>query len=174
MLSAGEAPQLRKPDLLVNENLKIDIKNRIRGKVTVIGIGNIIRGDDGCGPKLIESLKKKKINANLFDCGTVPENYIFPILTTSCDTVILVDAADFKSEPGTVKVLSLNEVSGTGLSTHNSSLRLFTDLLMTGKDNLNIFVVSIQPKTIAFGESLSKEAKSGIDALSEIFAQVLA
>ena len=151
-----------------------DIKNRLKGAVTIIGVGNIMRGDDGCGPKFIESLKKRNTKANLFDCGTVPENYIFPILTTSCDTVILVDAADFGQKAGSIKVFSLNEISGAGLSTHNFSLRLVTDLLMTGKENLNIFVVSIQPKTIALGESLSEEVKAGIDTLTDCFVEALA
>ena len=164
---------MRNSNYVLNENLKTDIKSRLKGVVTIIGVGNIMRGDDGCGPKLIESLKKKNISASLFDCGTVPENYIFPILATSCDTVILVDAADFGMSPGSIKVFSLNEVSGSGLSTHNFSLRLFTDLLTTGKDNLNIFVVSIQPKTIGLGESLSEEVLSGIDALAGIFAETL-
>lgn len=157
----------------LKDNLRSEIKNRIKGIVTVIGIGNIMRADDGCGPKLIEVLKKKKPRSNLFDCGTVPENYIFPILTTSCDTVILVDAADFRMPPGSIKVFSLDEVSGAGLSTHNFSLRLFTDLLMTGKDNLNIFVVSIQPKTVKLGETLSKEVASGIETLADAFAEAL-
>ena len=164
---------MKNSDTTINDSLRADIENRLKGIVTIIGIGNIMRGDDGCGPKLIERLKKKSLKANLFDCGTVPENYIFPILTTSCDTVIMVDAADFGSKPGSIKVFSLSEVSGSGLSTHNFSLRLFTDLLMTGKDNLNIFVVSIQPKTIALGEPLSEEAKFGLDALAGIFSQIL-
>jgi len=151
-----------------------DIKDKLKGIVTIIGIGNIMRGDDGFGPKLIESLKKKNTKANLFDCGTVPENYIFPILTTSCDTVILVDAANLKTEPGSMKVLSLSELSGAGLSTHNASIRLFTDLLMTGKDNLNIFAVTVQPKTIAFGESLSAEVLESVDKLTDIFVDALA
>ena len=151
-----------------------DIKEKLKGVVTIIGVGNIMRGDDGFGPKLIESLKKKKTRANLFDCGTVPENYIFPILNSSCDTVILVDAADFKMTPGSTKILSLSELSGAGLSTHNSSIRLFTDLLMTGKDNLNIFAVSMQPKTIVLGSILSEEIREGIDRLTDIFVEALA
>ena len=151
-----------------------DIKDRIKGVVTIIGIGNIMRGDDGFGPKLIESLKKKKTKANLFDCGTVPENYIFPILTTSCDTVILVDVADLKTEPGKMKVLALGELSGAGLSTHNSSIRLFTDLLMTGKDDLNIFAVTVQPKTIAFGENMSPIVLDSVERLTDIFVEALA
>lgn len=151
-----------------------DIKDKLKGIVTVIGIGNIMRGDDGFGPKLIESLKDKKVKANLLDCGTVPENYIFPILDTSCDTVILADAADLGIAPGQAKILSLGELSGAGLSTHNSSIRLFTDLLRTGKDDMNIFAVSMQPRTIAFGESLSEEVRTGIEELADIFVQALA
>ena len=151
-----------------------DIKERLKGIVTIIGIGNIMRGDDGFGPKLIESLKKKNIKASLFDCGTVPENYIFPILTTLCDTVILVDAADLKTEPGSMGILTLGELSGAGLSTHNASIRLFTDLLMTGKENLNIFAVTVQPKSIAFGENLSPAVLDSVDKLTDIFVEALA
>ena len=165
---------MKETDIIINGDIKADIKSRLRGIVAVIGIGNIMRGDDGFGPKLIENLKNRNIKANLFDCGTVPENYIFPILSTSCDTIILVDAADFRAEAGSIKVLALNEISGSGISTHDSSIRLFTDLLATGRDNLSIFAVSIQPKKIAFGEPLSDEVKSGIDVLTGIFAEALA
>lgn len=163
-----KGPEVRTADI------RNDIANRARGTVAIIGIGNIMRGDDGCGPKLIENLKKKEIKAHLFDCGTVPENYIFPILSTSCDTVILVDAADFGAKPGSIKVIALEEISGAGLSTHNSSIRLFTDLLMTGKDNLNIFAVSIQPKSVAFGEQMGEDVRTSVDNLSDIFTKALA
>lgn len=164
---------MKNSDTALNGDIKAEIKKRASGIVAIIGIGNIMRGDDGCGPKLIENLQKRDVKAHLFDCGTVPENYIFPILSTSCDTVILVDAADRKMKPGALSVIALSEVSGSGLSTHNSSIRLFTDLLMTGKDNLNIFAVSIQPKQIAFGEPLSDEVRSGIDTLADIFTEAL-
>lgn len=150
------------------------IKARLRGKVAIIGLGNIIRGDDGLGPKLIELLKGRGVNASLFDCGTVPENYIFPILTTACDTVILVDAADLGLPPGDVRVVGLDEIANVSFSTHNPSPRLFTDLLMTGKENMNIFVVSVQPKSTALGEGLSDEVMRGLSALAEAFAGALA
>ena len=85
----------------------LEIKSRIKGKVAIAGIGNIIRGDDGLGPKLIELLKARPIKADLFDCGTAPENYIFPILATLCDTVVLVDAADMTINLGEMRIFSL-------------------------------------------------------------------
>lgn len=154
-------------------DLKSDIENRIKGHVAIVAIGNILRGDDGLGPKLIELLKSKNLNAALFDCGTAPENYIFPILSVSPDTVILIDAADIGEAPGSAKVFGIDEISNVSFSTHNPSPRLFTDLLHTGRDDLNIFVVSVQPKTTALGASLTKEVLEGLDSLVHIFTKIL-
>ena len=160
-------------DISINEEMKADIKKRVHGIVAIIGIGNIMRGDDGCGPKLIESLNKRKAKAHLFDCGTVPENYIFPILSTSCNTVVLIDAADMGLAPGGIKIFALDEISTVSFSTHNPSPRLFIDLLKTGKDDLNIFVISIQPKTTSLGAPLSKEVLDGLDVLADAFSEAL-
>ena len=157
-----------------NTALKLDIRNRIKGRTAIVGIGNPLRGDDGFGPKLIETLKERGIKAHLFDCGTAPENYIFPILSTSCDTIILIDAADFGVSPGNIKVLNLDEITNVSFSTHNPSPRLFVDLLKMGRDGLNIFIVSIQPKTTAFGERLSEAVKTGLADLTDIFTGIFA
>ena len=151
--------------------IKSAIKDKIKGKIAIVGIGNIIRGDDGLGPKFIELMKARSTGAGLFDCGTAPENYIFPILATSCDTVVLIDAADMGIAPGGIKIFALEEISNVSFSTHNPSPRLFTDLLRTGKDDLNIFVVSIQPKTTELGAPISKEVLEGLDILADAFSQ---
>lgn len=153
--------------------LRQAIRDKIRGKVAIVGLGNIIRSDDGLGPKFIELLRARNVAASLFDCGTVPENYIFPILSTSCDTVILVDAADMGLEPGMAKVFGLGEIANVSFSTHNPSPRLFTDLLKTGKENMNIFVVSVQPKSMELGRPMSGETLKGLEQLADIFADIL-
>jgi len=150
-----------------------NIKNRVRGKVAVVGIGNILRGDDGLGPRLIEMAKSGCINASLFDCGTAPENYALPILATSCETIIFVDAADLGRPAGDIRVLDLNEISSVCFSTHSPSPRLFIDLLKTGKDDLNIFFLSVQPKTTAMGENLSEEVRSSLDVIKTALAEAL-
>jgi len=150
-----------------------DIKNRIKGKVAVVGVGNILRGDDGLGPRLIGLLKTSGVKASLFDCGAAPENYIFSILSSSSDTIILIDAADFGMPAGTIKIFNANEISGVSLSTHNLSPRLCIDLLKTAQDNLNIFIVSIQPKANGLGDSMSEEVMSSLDILKSIFLEIL-
>ena len=149
-----------------------ELAERIKGKTAVVGIGNIMRGDDGAGSKFIELLRNRNFKAHLFDCGTAPENHIFPILATGCDTIILVDAADFKSRAGDAKIFDLAEISGVSFSTHSLSPILLIDLLKSGRDGLNIFFVSIQPKATALGSGLSSEVKNGLDRLADIFADL--
>ena len=151
--------------------LSAAITGRLKGKLAIVGIGNIIRGDDGLGPKLIEILKSRGglPGAFLFDCGTAPENYIFPILSTSCDTLMLVDAADIGREPGAVEIFDLDKISRVSFSTHNPSPRLFTDLLKTGKEDMDIFVISIQPKSTGIGAPLSEEVLKALERVADIF-----
>lgn len=170
MPNAGGRPQLKNnPATLIT-----DIKSRIKGRVAIVGIGNIIRGDDGLGPKMIEMLKTSSLKAALFDCGTAPENYIFPILSSSADTIIFIDAADFSKTPGEIKVFDLDSISNVSFSTHSPSPHLFVDLLKTGKDGLTTFIISIQPKTTVLGESLSAPVTASMKTLKQILAQILA
>jgi hydrogenase 3 maturation protease len=156
------------------DGLVSDIRNRVRGKVAIVGMGNILRGDDGLGPKLIELLRGEKINASLFDCGTAPENYAIPILSTSSETIIFIDAADIDLPPGEVRLMNTEEISKVSFSTHSPSPRLFIDLLKTGKDDLNIFFISVQPKTTILGERLSQEVYSGLELLKKALVEALA
>lgn len=152
--------------------IKEDILRRVRGKIALVGLGNIIRGDDGLGPKLIELLKERNTQGPIFDGGTAPENYIFPILSASADTVILVDAADIGLQAGDIKVVDLEEIKNVSFSTHNASPRLFADLLMTGKDDLNIFAVTVQPGDTTLGSSISKDVMTALETLAEIFTEL--
>ena len=155
--------------------LSAAISTRLKGKLAIVGIGNIIRGDDGLGPKLIEILKVRGAlpGVFLFDCGTAPENYIFPILSTACDTLMLVDAADIGKEPGAVEIFDLDKISRVSFSTHNPSPRLFTDLLKTGKEDMNIFVISVQPKSTGIGAPLSEEILKSLNKIADIFCTAI-
>ena len=154
------------PELLSN------IRNRIKSRSAIVGIGNPLKGDDGFGPRLVEMLRAERVKADIFDCGTAPENYIFPILAISWETIILIDTADLGADPGDIKVINIDEISNASFSTHNPSPRLFADLLKMGRDGLNIFAISIQPKTIAFGKPMSEEIKSGLVLLKDIFKKI--
>lgn len=149
-------------------DLALEIKSKIRGKVTLVGIGNPLRGDDGFGPALIQELRGK-VTWPLFDCETAPENYITPILNTNPDTIVFLDAADLGKTPGQIGVYSISEVSGIGFSTHTASLKLVSELFIASNSNLNILIIAIQYRDSSFGSNLSEEVKIGIERLKAVF-----
>ena len=150
-----------------------EIKDKIRGKVALVGIGNIMRGDDGLGPKLIEMLKSGNVNAKLFDCGTAPENYAIPILASAADTVIFIDAADMGKPAGDIAVMDIDKISGISFSTHSPSPRLFIDLLKTGKDDLNLFFISVQPASMSLGSHVSSEVLCSLELVKNALVKAL-
>jgi len=65
-------------------------------------------------------------------------------------------------------VFDLDKISRISFSTHNPSPRLFTDLLKTGNEDINIFVISVQPKSTALGAAMSEEILVSLGALADI------
>jgi hydrogenase maturation protease len=161
----------RKVLVVRHQDVKSRIKERLVGHLAIVGIGNILRGDDALGPKLIELLKKRGVNADLFDCGTAPENYILPILSASCDTIVLVDAADTGGAPGDIGIHAVEEIKNVSFSTHNPSPRLFADLIKTGKPDVKMFVLSVQPKSASLGDGISDEVLSSLDFLVSVISE---
>lgn len=139
------------------------LRERLQGKVVIVGVGNPLKGDDGCGPHMIQQLQGQ-VKAALFECGTVPENFIGPIRDQHPDTVLVLDAADFSAQPGEVGVFEASQWRGGGFSTHNFSLDLFADLLMADS-NADIYLVAVQPKSTGFDQPMSSEVKEGCKKL---------
>jgi len=139
--------------------------------IVVAGIGNPIRGDDGFGPRVIKELSGKT-GATLFDCGTSPENYIGPIKRLNPDVIIFLDAVNFESAPGTIKVVPIDDVSKVSLSTHTISAYLIAELLSVGEKKAHICVVGIQPKHIGFGSEMSKEVEEGVRKTANNFIEL--
>jgi hydrogenase 3 maturation protease len=141
------------------------LSDYLRGKVVIVGVGNPLKGDDGFGPYMIEQLQGR-VSAVLFDCGTVPENFIGPIGRQRPDVVLVLDAADFSAPPGQLIVLGADQWRGGGFSSHSLSLKLFADIL-TKETAASIFLVAVQPKQVGLGQPISQEVKEGCAELQQ-------
>ena len=51
----------------------------LKGKVVIVGVGNVLRGDDGLGPLFVEGLKSK-VAAPCINAGNAFENYLGVII----------------------------------------------------------------------------------------------
>ena len=146
--------------------------NILRNSATVIvGIGNILKGDDGAGPLVCEQLERANICADLIDAGTVPENYIQPIVKKAPQNLLVIDAIDFGAPPGTIRVFEPDQLSSHVISTHSLSPRLFVDMVCQDI-NIDVYFVGIQPAHLKLGQSLSQQVSLAIKELSQTLAEI--
>lgn len=129
-----------------------------------------MKGDDGAGPLLCRQLMGK-VSATVIDAGTVPENYVRPIINSGSRHLLIIDAADFAGVPGALRLFKPEEVASSAFSTHALSPRLFIDLLLAEMD-IDIHLIGIQPAQTAFGEPVCPEVQESLDALSDLMVQL--
>jgi len=145
---------------------------RLRGTRTVIvGIGNTLKGDDAAGPLICQRLKDARICAEVIDVGTVPENYIQVIVSKAPENVLVIDAVDFKAEPGTVKLFDAARLSCFAFSTHTLSPTLFLDVISKQID-VEMLFLGIQPGHTGFAGSPSPAVEEAIGKVAGALARI--
>ena len=148
--------------------MQTNLKNILKGKVVIVGIGNIIRGDDGFGPKLIEKIKKS-VQAVCLDAGTAPENYLGKIIKENPDTVLIIDAVDLGKSPGEYEILKGEDIVKCGFTTHDISPVMFIEYL-TKETIASIYMLGVQPQNIDLGFEISPKLK---EILNEVSGKIL-
>jgi hydrogenase 3 maturation protease len=134
-------------------------------RVSVVGVGNELKADDGIGvfiAGMLEKILPEKMKKHEFQFirSANPENHVQEIVRFLPDLVIVVDSADFNGSPGEYRLIEEKEVEGYTYSTHNAPLTLFMNAVRkTSPGEPEILLVGIQPKNMGFGEGLSNEIK---------------
>jgi hydrogenase 3 maturation protease len=134
-------------------------------KAVILGVGNTLRGDDGAGPMVCERLSGR-VSANVIDAGAAPENYIRPILESSPDVLLIVDAVDFGGRPGEIRLFAPGQLRQFAFSTHALSLHLLIDVIGREKD-LEACLVGMQADKIALGDSLSPAMREAVETVAD-------
>ena len=155
-----------------DENVIEQLKKLRSSKTAIVGIGNILKGDDGVGPLICQQLHSKQICAELIDAGTVPENYIQPIVRKAPQNLIVIDAIDFGAAPGTINIFKPEQLNSLVLSTHALSPHLFVDMIRK-QIKTTVYFVGIQPAQTRLGQSVSAQVSRAVErltcTLTEIF-----
>lgn len=152
--------------------MQLELEERLsKERVSLVGVGNVMLGDDAAGPVFIQRLENK-VAADLIDAGEVPEDYWGKIVDSQSDVIVFIDAVDFGADAGDVGILESESVKGMTLSTHRVSLGTFMELVksQTGAD---VFLIGIQPRDISFGEGVSREVEDTLEILEELFKGIL-
>ena len=141
------------------------LKEILKGKVVIVGIGNTLRGDDGLGPALIARLRGK-VKAVCLDAGSAPENYAGKIVKEKPNAILIVDALHLDKRPGEYEILKKDDIARCGFTTHDISPNMFIEYLKeeTGAD---IMILGIQPGNLKMGNELSEPVKQTLDKIGE-------
>jgi hydrogenase 3 maturation protease len=128
-------------------------------KILFVGIGNLLKMDDGAGV-YISSRIISKHNISSLTVEVSIENYIGKINSMMPEILILIDCVDFGSSPGTVRLLPVSQVVDLTFNTHNISLRNIADFF-----TMPVFILGIQPEKVGFGEKLSYLVRDEADKI---------
>lgn len=133
-----------------------------RDETLFVGIGNVLKRDDGVGVFISQSLEQYAL-VNALTVEVSIENYIGKINSLAPEKLILIDCVDFGKNPGYFKLTKLDTMRDFTTNTHNISLGRLKDLF----EVTEIKVLGIQPGDVSFGEGLTKEVE---DAANEILS----
>ncbi len=128
-------------------------------KILFVGIGNLLKMDDGIGVYISRHIRNTEIITSL-TVETSIENYIGKINSLNPDILVLIDCVDLKSVPGTFKLLDISQIRDLTFNTHNISLKRLSDFFL-----MPVYILGIQPEKIDFGENISYLVKKIADKL---------
>ncbi len=154
-----------------DNKLRTQLRKICERKTLVVGIGNTLKGDDGAGCVVCKRLADTFADL-VIDAGTVPENYIGPIIAKRPEVLVVVDAIDFGGSAGEIKIFKPEELSSAAISTHTLSPRLFVDVICKSIP-VEVWFVGIGPGQTGLGEGLSKEVEEAVSMVAGILKEAL-
>ncbi len=149
------------------------------GSTLVLGLGNPLMGDDGAGLAALARLREEwrfAAGVELVDGGTWGMN-LLPLIETA-GRLVLLDAIDTRSPPGTLTVLARDELPryfAHKISPHQIDLREVLALAeLRGRLPLEVVALGVQPGVIEMREGLSPPVAAAIPKMVRAAAGLLA
>jgi hydrogenase 3 maturation protease len=144
----------------------------MQGEVVVVGIGNPLRGDDAAG-SMVASRIEALPSVSVIDAQDVPENHLAPVVNRQPDTIVLIDSVDFDSAPGSVALLSREQLAGYCPSTHRVPVSLLMSVF-EHETHARVLLIGIQPEHTRLLEPMSEAAETSATLVAGALNRALA
>lgn len=148
------------------------------GRVTVLGLGNILLSDEGVGVHAVNALQKRYFfspQVEIIDGGTMGLD-LLPLFQDG-DRILIIDAVDFGRSAGYIDVIegdAIPSALNAKLSVHHIGL---SDLLFTAKltraSPPEVCLIGIQPKSLDVGLDMTQEIHAQLDSIINLAVQKL-
>lgn len=141
-----------------------------RPRVVVIGVGNVLMGDDGLGVRAVErlqALRRWPDDVTCLDGGTLGLD-LLPY-AEGADVLIVLDAVRGGRAPGErirIDGPMIGASHGARLSPHEAGVAdLLAALHLRNAEPPRVIVFGLQPSAVRWAETLTPEVEAGLDAL---------
>ncbi len=138
--------------------------NNSAGPRVILGIGNVLEGDDGVGPYLAGLLADSTWVS--LDCGTAPEHFTTHLRRLKPSLVVMVDAAVMGLPPGSIRQIDPESVGGAGFTTHTLPLSLLARFIRA--EGPEVRLIGIEPAALTPGEDLTPAVQDAAHRLADI------
>ncbi len=139
-------------------------------RVAVVGIGNILMGDDGVGVHLVKEIAANPLLPEFVKCidgGTASYEILYAC--GDCRGIIIVDAIKLGAETGTIYKMDIKHWRGSQrASLHDLCLldAISTAQIMQGFQT-PVKIIGIEPANISPGLELSPPVKERLGKLAD-------
>jgi len=147
-------------------------------KTAIVGVGNLLMGDEGIGVHIAERLKSASLPADVavLDGGT--HFWGDEEMLNGAEKLVIVDAVLGGGAPGTIYRFGLDELEdetdGVRLSCHD--MGLIEKLRMTqfaGLTPEQIVIIGVEPANVAWNAGLSKEVEAKVpEIVDAVMAEI--
>ena len=170
------APPQKEPSGILTVK-PIDLKSTTKqGTTLVLGLGNVIMGDEGVGVHVVRAIEKHQLpdNVECLDGGTGGFTLLGPL--QSAARVILIDAANDGNPPGTVTRTTprFSRDYPPTLTAHDIGVKDLLDVfyIQGGGPEIVLYAITIDPKQ-PFSMKLSEgTARAAEVAVTKILAEL--
>jgi hydrogenase maturation protease len=137
-------------------------------RIAVIGIGNVLTGDDAVGPHVVKVLEARYVlppDVQVLDAGT--PGYDLTSFLADAEAVVLVDAVKAKGGPGEVLVYDkeglIKKPPPLAMSPHEPGVReALMNAEFMGVAPKVVRLVGVIPETVATGIGLSEAVRAAV------------
>jgi hydrogenase maturation protease len=147
-----------------------------QGKTLVLGLGNVIMGDEGVGVHVVQALEQHSLPANVecLDGGTGGFTLLEPL--QSAGRIILIDAAADGNPPGTVTRTTpkFSRDYPPTLTAHDIGVKDLLDVfyIQGGGPDVVLYAITIDPKQPISMELSPAIAEAAEEAVAKILAEL--
>ncbi len=132
----------------------------------IIGLGNILRGDDGIGPTIINLLAESNSAKDLLIINAESDTFLLLEHLIEQEPILIIDCAKMGMTPGSVKKFEINETTilqvDKLISLHGFGFGEIYNMALKIGDPAPCKIIGVEPKSIEFNTQLSDEVKDSI------------